>query len=92
MAKATKKKDTADKEKSKSKDSKKKNESASGIAALPQFTKESWGEFKKIQWPTPKQAVNESVVVLITVVFVVGLVSIYDWASTWIIDFIINYK
>lgn len=76
----------------KSKDSKKKGkevETVSGPAQLQQFVKDSWGEFRKIQWPTPRQAANESVVVLITVIFIIALVNCYDWIATTLLSFIL---
>ena len=90
MAKATKKKDPSGKGKAKSKDNKKnKGKEANSGGGMVNLSKESWGEFKKIQWPTPKQAMNESVIVIITVTFIIGLVSAYDWLSNFILGFII---
>lgn len=96
MAKAPNKESTKDPKDAKAgvakKDSKKKGqeESLSGPAQLQQFVKDSWGEFRKIQWPTPRQATNESIVVLATVVFVIALVNLYDYVSTLLLGTILK--
>ena len=90
MSKAT-KKDVSEPEKAskaKSKDKKDKKPENNKINDLIQFNKDSWAEFRKIQWPSRKQALGESLVVLITVVFIVALVNLYDVASSWLLHFI----
>lgn len=87
MAKTTKKEVAKTEKKATSKkDSKKKAKEQE--SSLQQFVKDSWGEFRKIQWPTPKQATNESIVVLITVIFVIALVNFYDFVSGFLLGFI----
>ncbi len=91
MAKATKKELDANKGSGSKKDSKKKaKEEQSSLKNLQQFVKDSWAEFKKIQWPTPRQAINESIVVLIVVVFIIGLVNLYDMFSGYLLSFILQ--
>lgn len=90
MSKAT-KKETSDSEKTskaKSKEKKPKEQNPNQIQVFVQFCKDSWGEFKKIQWPTRRQALNESVIVLLTVVFIVALVNFYDFISSFLLGFI----
>jgi preprotein translocase subunit SecE len=90
MSKAT-KKDVSESEKApraKSKDKKEKKPESNKINELIQFNKDSWAEFRKIQWPSRKQALSESLVVLITVVFIVALVNLYDVVSGWLLHFI----
>lgn len=91
MAKATKKELDAKKNSGSKKDNKKKaKEEQSSLSNLLQFVKDSWMEFKKIQWPTPRQAINESIVVLIVVVFIIGLVNLYDMFSGLVLSFILQ--
>ncbi|PKL75157.1 MAG: preprotein translocase subunit SecE [Candidatus Melainabacteria bacterium HGW-Melainabacteria-1] len=97
MAKATNKESAKDQKASKPDVSKKDKKKAkdkepeiSSLKRLQLFLKESWGEFRKIQWPTPKQAANESVIVLITVVFMIALVTLYDLFSNYILSFILQ--
>ncbi|PIQ24128.1 preprotein translocase subunit SecE [bacterium (Candidatus Blackallbacteria) CG17_big_fil_post_rev_8_21_14_2_50_48_46] len=90
MSKAT-KKDVSETEKTtkaKPKEKKEKEASKNPIQEFTQFSKDSWTEFKKIQWPTRKQALNESIVVLVTVVFIILLVKGYDLFSGWLLHFI----
>lgn len=75
------------------KDAKKKGkdqEEESGPQQLQQFIKDSWSEFRKIQWPTPRQVTNESIVVLLTVVFMIALINFYDFISSFILGFILQ--
>lgn len=53
-----------------------------------QFSKDSFGELKKIQWPTKKQAVSETIVVLITVVSLTLLVLLFDNILAWLFSLI----
>ena len=103
MAKASNKASTKDQNKQESKKSAPKKESkkkgkeavekanpAEGLQNLQQFVKDSWTEFRKIQWPTPRQVTNESVVVLITVVFMILLVNCYDFICNYFLSFILH--
>lgn len=58
------------------------------IEALRQYFKDSFNELKKIQWPTRKQATAETIVVLITVVFLTSLVYFTDNFLSWAFSFI----
>lgn len=95
MSKATKKEkeetESTAKSKPKGKDSSKKDSSSkkNTIASAKLFLQESWTEFKKIQWPTPRQAMNESLVVVFTVILVVIMVTVYDWLSGLILSLIL---
>ena len=42
-----------------------------------QFVSESWGELKKVEWPTQKQIIQATVVVLIAC----AIVGTYLWAA-----------
>ena len=49
------------------------------MARIQRFVQDSWQELKKVNWPTPEQARNLTVLVL-AVSFVVGLyISIFDF-------------
>lgn len=92
MSKATKKqvieKEKQTKAKSKEKKEKKDKKNNNFIQDFILFSQDSWAEFKKIEWPTHKQAINESIVVLMTVVFIVALVNLYDFISAWLLNLI----
>jgi preprotein translocase SecE subunit len=95
MAKTTKKesaqpdKAAKSKKESKKKGSEPAKEQVSWLLQLIQFLKESWGEFRKVQWPTPRKAINQSIVVLITVVMMILLVNLYDFISGFLLGFIL---
>lgn len=55
---------------------------------LKKYFKDSFVELKKIQWPTRKQATAETIVVLITVIFLTSLVYIIDNGLSWIFSII----
>lgn len=98
MAKATNKESAQNQKKAKDSGSKSDSKKKGGdkevklswVQEQQQFVKDSWSEFRKIQWPTPRQAANESIVVLITVLFVIALVTGYDWASNYLLSFILQ--
>lgn len=103
MAKASNKASTRDQNKQESKNSAPKKENkkkgkeavekaspAEGVQNLQQFVKDSWSEFRKIQWPTPRQVTNESIVVLVTVVFMIVLVNFYDFICNYFLSFILQ--
>lgn len=87
MAKATKQESAPAKSKGKKS---KTQPTESGPQKLIQFSKDSWGEYRKIQWPTPRQVTVESIVVLITVIFVISLVNFYDFISNFLLGFILK--
>lgn len=95
MAKATKKEAAHPEKPAKSKkdSAKKGKEPAVAEASLlkrgVQFSKDAWGEFQKIQWPTPRHAMNQSVVVLFTVILIILLVNLYDFISGFLLGFIL---
>lgn len=46
------------------------------------FLSEVRAEFHKISWPTRRQVVIETVVVILVCAFLTGLVVTYDWVFT----------
>lgn len=49
------------------------------FSRIGRFIREVWGELRKVIWPTRKQMVTYTTVVLIFLVFMVGLVSGLDY-------------
>jgi len=58
------------------------------IEDFKKYVKDSFSELKKIQWPTRRQAMGETVVVLITVVFLTSMVVLFDKILEWGFSFI----
>ncbi|GAA2886759.1 preprotein translocase subunit SecE [Pseudonocardia halophobica] len=52
---------------------------ASPFARLVRFLREVVAELRKVIWPTRKQLVTYTIVVLVFVAFMVALVSLLDW-------------
>ncbi len=52
---------------------------ASPFARLMRFVREVWAELRKVIWPTRKQMVTYTTVVLVFVAFMIALVSGLDW-------------
>jgi preprotein translocase subunit SecE len=52
------------------------------------FTKQVAGELRKVRWPTRRELVTYTIVVLVFVLVVLGYVSLVDWgfgeAVTWL--------
>lgn len=52
------------------------------------FTKQVVGELRKVRWPTRRELVTYTIVVLIFVLMILGYVSLLDWgfgeAVTWL--------
>ena len=52
------------------------------------FTKQVVGELRKVRWPTRRELVTYTIVVLVFVVIVLAYVSLLDWgfgeAVTWL--------
>lgn len=82
------KKDSGDVKKNKS-DKDKNNAQESGVVKLQNYFRASFLELKKIQWPARKQVIAETIVVLITVTFMTGLITLFDKIIVWVLSFII---
>lgn len=74
--------------KDKSESGKNSNTTKNSIGDLKKYFKDSFNELKKIQWPTRRQATVETIVVLITVVFLTSLVYLIDNFLSWLFAFI----
>lgn len=48
-------------------------------ARIKKFFRDTWSEFKKIVWPSGKTVLNNSVVVLVTVVIFAVIVGLLDF-------------
>ena len=53
-----------------------------------QYFREAKAEFKKVTWPAPKQVVNNTSVVLISIVVTAAVIFGLDWAFARILSFV----
>ena len=60
------------------------------FARVGKWLKEMKSELKKVQWPTRKQTINNTLIVLACVVVVGLFIWVFDFVATSIIDVIIS--
>jgi preprotein translocase subunit SecE len=53
-----------------------------------QYFAEVRGELKKVAWPTRREVVNSTIVVLIAVVFMTSLIFMFDYGSSKLVLFL----
>jgi preprotein translocase subunit SecE len=63
-----------------------KDKKASVFSRLVRFIREVWAELRKVIWPTQKQMITYTTVVLVFVIFMVALVSGLDLAFGKVIE------
>jgi preprotein translocase subunit SecE len=52
------------------------------------FFKEAWQELKKVSWPSQKEVVNSTIIVLVCIVLVTILILGVDWAAEKLADLV----
>ena len=69
----------------------KKSEKKPGFfSRIGKWLKEMKSELKKVQWPTKKQTVNNTLIVIACVVVVGLFIWIFDFVATSVIDLLIS--
>lgn len=68
----------------KAKETKKKN------SKVKSFFRGVWAELKKVHWPTKKQLVTYTGVVIVAVLVMAIAISVFDWAISSIIELILG--
>ena len=68
----------------------KKNAKPGLFARVGKWLKEMKSELKKVQWPTRKQTVNNTLIVIACVIVVGVCIWIFDYLAGSVIDIIIN--
>lgn len=70
----------------------KKVEKKPGVfSRIGKWFKEMKSELKKVQWPTRKQTINNTLIVIACVIVVGVFIWAFDWLANGIIDIIINF-
>ena len=57
-----------------------------------QWLREMRSELKKVVWPTPKQVVNNSLIVVAAVIVVGAVIAVFDLGATSLIRLILTIK
>lgn len=60
------------------------------FARVKRWFREMKAELKKVQWPTPKQTVNNTIIVIICVIVVGIFIWIFDWLAQSVISALLN--
>jgi preprotein translocase SecE subunit len=54
------------------------------VSRIQRFISDSWQELKKVNWPTPQQARNLTILVLAVCAVVSIYISIFDYVFGWL--------
>jgi preprotein translocase SecE subunit len=54
------------------------------VSRITRFVQDSWQELKKVNWPTPVQARNLTILVFVVSVAVSVYISLFDYVFGWI--------
>ena len=60
------------------------------VNKLAKFFKETKSELKKVTWPSKKQLINNTLIILAFIVITGIILSVFDVAFAWLIDFVTN--
>jgi preprotein translocase subunit SecE len=55
------------------------------LQAVTEFVKESWQELKKVTWPTRKEVINSSLVVVVVAVMFMLVIYLEDMGIHWLL-------
>lgn len=61
-----------------------------GFASTFSFFVDSWSELKKVRWPSRKELVNYTIVVLVTVTFVTLYFTVLDLGISELLRLVFN--
>ncbi len=64
-------------------EAKKKNWFARAWGAIARYFRELRSELKKVVWPTPKQVLKNTLIVLVCVLVVGAFIWVFDFVSSW---------
>ncbi len=54
------------------------------------FLKEVQAEFNKVTWPTRKETISSTYLVLVMVIIIAGFLGLVDYLLSWIVKGILN--
>lgn len=57
---------------------------------VAKYFKDLKSEFKKVVWPTKKQVVNNTTVVLVTIILLGIFVGVFDTLGGWVLKLVLN--
>ncbi|MBE6853320.1 MAG: preprotein translocase subunit SecE [Ruminococcus sp.] len=57
---------------------------------VAKYFKDLKSEFKKVVWPTKKQVINNTMVVLVTILLIGVFVGLFDTLAGWLLKLVLN--
>lgn len=57
---------------------------------ISRWFREMLSELRKVVWPTPKQTLNNTLVVVVMVIMVGIVIGVFDWIATLGVEALIN--
>jgi preprotein translocase subunit SecE len=52
------------------------------------FLRDSWGELKRVRWPNRKELVSYTVVTIVTCIFIILLILVFDLGISYLLKLI----
>ena len=60
------------------------------LSRFPKWLREMRSELRKVVWPTPKQVLNNSIIVAVAVIVIGTVIALYDWGAEILVKAIIQ--
>ncbi len=52
----------------------------------------SWAELKKVSWPTKKEVLNHTIIVLISAALAIAITGAVDYGLTYLVQYLVQTK
>lgn len=62
------------------------------IKLLVDYLVGAWDELKRVSWPSRKDVLNHTVVVITSLIIAIGMTSAIDYGLTFLIQFLVQSK
>lgn len=57
---------------------------------LVRYFIESWNELKKVTWPTQKEIINHTIIVLASVIIAMGVTATLDYGLSFLVQLVVE--
>jgi preprotein translocase subunit SecE len=62
------------------------------ISILVNYFKGVWSELKKVSWPTRKEVINHTIIVLVSAAIAIALISVVDFGLSKLIEYLVQNR
>jgi preprotein translocase subunit SecE len=62
------------------------------ISILVNYFKGVWSELKKVSWPTRKEVINHTIIVLVSAAIAIALTSVVDFGLSKLIEYLVQNR